>query len=160
MNDHPNGSGSAEEAMPASDHDSLIGAIADVRHIKAEVESLREWRHDVVAPVMILIQAAQKTSSEQVLRLEGKIDRVLDAMFPLAGLPSDFRNHVDEDHRAFHALRDDVGAVLTAVSENRTQRVIGESRVLKWVGSLVVIGLVTLLGAGWSLLSPHVGWPR
>lgn len=160
MSEYPNNETIESEMTPASDHDSLIDMVADVRHMKAEIQSLREWRHEVVAPVMIVIQAAQKASSDQVSRLEDKIDRVLDAMFPLSGLPGDFRNHVDDDHRAFDGLREDVVAILTAVGENRTQRAIGETRVLKWVGGLIVIGLLSLVGAMWTLLTPHIGWPR
>ncbi len=141
------------------DHDMLTATVETVRTLVEEVGHLRDWRHDSVAPVMMVLQGQQKHTDEQAIRFETKLDRLIETTTPLLALPMDFRQHVQDDHASLRALNSAVEGLSAKIDGNRAARAEGESRIVKWVAGIVFSVGAVVIAAFWAILSQHFTWP-
>lgn len=153
--------------LPESDHDILVEIRGMVRAHEKEIDSLRSWRHDVVAPTMMAIQAQQKTNADHISKLSGNVEKVTAAVAALAPLPGDFREHMEQDRESFAKVDGSVSKLHEKIDRNREERAQGETRLSKerasgelhivlWVAGIVGVALLGAIGAMWGILSPYL----
>lgn len=143
---------------PDTDHDRVIEHAARLAAAEREIDSLREWRHDQVAPVMMAIQAQQKRNADDIGRVVAAVDKLTHTHAALAGLPDEFRQHTMNDTASFDAVRVSMQIVHDKLDTNRAERADGQRRVILWVAGLMIAGLAAVVATQWAFISPHLNW--
>lgn len=167
------GRGMEEEAAMSgeiSDHDRLVEMSADIKHLKDDVHSLREWRHEVVAPAVMGVQAQGLENSRSIGQMAAQINKLTDTMMPLANLPGDFRRHLDDDREIAERAREAIVETATkfdeAISglhkkldENQNKATDGRQKMTRWLTGLIISGLVAVIAALWGIVQGRLHFP-
>lgn len=147
---------------------------ATLRQHDSEIQNLRDWRHNTVAPVMIEIQAQQKRNADSIAKVieasaaaADNISRLAVTIAPLSAMPEELRDHRQSDERSFNAvqegmkglhdrLADEMTAVRSTMAENRAQAQKGQLATTIWIAGLLLAGLAGIIASIWAFIQPHL----
>lgn len=136
-----------------------------VRRLDQEVDKLRSWRHDVVAPGIMAIERSQADNNRAIVALTQNIQKITETLAPIAALVPLFAEHRSDDNRQFIAINttmrnmDDKldgnrDVLMERIASAREEGNKGHAKVIVWVAGIVGAGMTALIGAMWALLSP------